>query len=176
MKTKSSVEKLTLSAVFLALGIVLPFLTGQIPAVGNMLLPMHIPVLLCGFVCGWQWGLLTGFVLPIMRSALFSMPPMMPTAVAMAFEMAVYGAVTGLLYQKLSKNMASVYISLVGAMIAGRLVWGAVSIVLYGIVGKAFGWQIFLGGALLNAVTGIILQLVLIPVIIFTLKRAKVME
>ncbi len=176
MKTKSSVEKLTLSAVFLALGIVLPFLTGQIPAVGNMLLPMHIPVLLCGFVCGWQWGLLTGFVLPIMRSALFSMPPMMPTAVAMAFEMAVYGAVTGLLYQKLSKNMASVYISLVGAMIAGRLVWGAVSIVLYGIVGKAFGWQIFLGGALLNAVPGIILQLVLIPVIIFTLKRAKVME
>ena len=176
MKTKSSVEKLTLSAVFLALGIVLPFLTGQIPAVGNMLLPMHIPVLLCGFVCGWQWGLLTGFVLPIMRSALFSMPPMMPTAVAMAFEMAVYGAVTGLLYQKLSKNMASVYISLVGAMIAGRLVWGAVSIVLYGIVGKAFGWQLFLGGALLNAVPGIILQLVLIPVIIFTLKRAKVME
>ena len=176
MKTKSSVEKLTLSAVFLALGIVLPFSTGQIPAVGNMLLPMHIPVLLCGFVCGWQWGLLTGFVLPIMRSALFSMPPMMPTAVAMAFEMAVYGAVTGLLYQKLSKNMASVYISLVGAMIAGRLVWGAVSIVLYGIVGKAFGWQIFLGGALLNAVPGIILQLVLIPVIIFTLKRAKVME
>lgn len=176
MKTKSSVEKLTLSAVFLALGIVLPFLTGQIPAVGNMLLPMHIPVLLCGFVCGWQWGLLTGFVLPIMRSALFSMPPMMPTAVAMAFEMAVYGAVTGLLYQKLSKNMTSVYISLVGAMIAGRLVWGAVSIVLYGIVGKAFGWQIFLGGALLNAVPGIILQLVLIPVIIFTLKRAKVME
>ena len=176
MKTKSSVEKLTLSAVFLALGIVLPFLTGQIPAVGNMLLPMHIPVLLCGFVCGWQWGLLTGFVLPIMRSALFSMPPMMPTAVAMAFEMAVYGVVTGLLYQKLSKNMASVYISLVGAMIAGRLVWGAVSIVLYGIVGKAFGWQIFLGGALLNAVPGIILQLVLIPVIIFTLKRAKVME
>ena len=176
MKTKSSVEKLTLSAVFLALGIVLPFLTGQIPAVGNMLLPMHIPVLLCGFVCGWQWGLLTGFVLPIMRSALFSMPPMMPTAVAMAFEMAVYGAVTGLFYQKLSKNMASVYISLVGAMIAGRLVWGAVSIVLYGIVGKAFGWQIFLGGALLNAVPGIILQLVLIPVIIFTLKRAKIME
>ncbi len=176
MKSKSSVEKLTLSAVFLALGIVLPFLTGQIPAVGNMLLPMHIPVLLCGFVCGWQWGLLTGFVLPIMRSALFSMPPMMPTAVAMAFEMAVYGAVTGLLYQKLSKNMASVYISLVGAMIAGRLVWGVVSIVLYGIVGKAFGWQIFLGGALLNAIPGIILQLVLIPAIIFTLKRAKVME
>lgn len=176
MKNKTSVEKLTLSAVFLALGIVLPFLTGQIPAVGNMLLPMHIPVLLCGFVCGWQWGLLTGFVLPIMRSTLFSMPPMMPTAMAMAFEMAVYGAVTGLLYQRLTKNMASVYISLVSAMIAGRLVWGAVSIIFYGIAGKSFGWHFFLGGALLNAVPGIILQLVLIPFVILTLKRAKVME
>ena len=164
MKNNSSVTKLTLSAVFLALGIVLPFLTGQIPTVGSMLLPMHIPVLICGFVCGWQWGLLVGFVLPLMRSALFSMPPMMPTAAAMAFELAVYGAVTG------------IYVSLAGAMIAGRIVWGIVSMILYGITGKAFGWQIFLGGALLNAVPGIILQLVLIPIIILALRRAKFMD
>lgn len=176
MKTNSSVTKLTLSAVFLALGIVLPFLTGQIPTIGSMLLPMHIPVLICGFVCGWQWGLLVGFVLPLMRSALFSMPPMMPTAAAMAFELAVYGAVTGILYQKLPKTTASVYVSLAGAMIAGRIVWGIVSMILYGIAGKAFGWQIFLGGALLNAVPGIILQLVLIPVIILALRRAKFMD
>ncbi len=176
MKTNSSVTKLTLSAVFLALGIVLPFLTGQIPTIGSMLLPMHIPVLICGFVCGWQWGLLVGFVLPLMRSALFSMPPMMPTAAAMAFELAVYGAVTGILYQKLPKTAASVYVSLAGAMIAGRIVWGIVSMILYGIAGKAFGWQIFLGGALLNAVPGIILQLVLIPVIILALRRAKFMD
>lgn len=176
MKNKTSVQKLTLSAVFLALGIVLPFLTGQIPTIGNMLLPMHIPVLLCGFVCGWKWGLVTGFVLPIMRSALFSMPPMMPVAMAMAFEMATYGAVTGFLYEKLSKSMISVYTSLIAAMAAGRLIWGAVSILLYGMVGKTFGWQIFLGGAVLNAVPGIILQLILIPAVILTLKRAKVME
>jgi thiamine transporter ThiT len=176
MKTNSSVTKLTLSAVFLALGIVLPFLTGQIPTIGSMLLPMHIPVLICGFVCGWQWGLLVGFVLPLMRSALFSMPPMMPTAAAMAFELAVYGAVTGILYQKLPKTTASIYVSLAGAMIAGRIVWGIVSMILYGIAGKAFGWQIFLGGALLNAVPGIILQLVLIPVIILALRRAKFMD
>ena len=130
MKTNSSVTKLTLSAVFLALGIVLPFLTGQIPTIGSMLLPMHIPVLICGFVCGWQWGLLVGFVLPLMRSALFSMPPMMPTAAAMAFELAVYGAVTGILYQKLPKTTASIYVSLAGAMIAGRIVWGIVSMIL----------------------------------------------
>ena len=71
MKNNSSVTKLTLSAVFLALGIVLPFLTGQIPTVGSMLLPMHIPVLICGFVCGWQWGLLVGFVLPLMKRPFF---------------------------------------------------------------------------------------------------------
>ena len=176
MKNNSSVTKLTLSAVFLALGIVLPFLTGQIPTVGSMLLPMHIPVLICGFVCGWQWGLLVGFVLPLMRSALFSMPPMMPTAAAMAFELAVYGAVTGILYQKLPKTTVSVYVSLAGAMIAGRIVWGIVNMILYGITGKAFGWQIFLGGALLNAVPGIILQLVLIPIIILALRRAKFMD
>ena len=94
----------------------------------------------------------------------------------MAFELAVYGAVTGILYQKLPKTTVSVYVSLAGAMIAGRIVWGIVSMILYGITGKAFGWQIFLGGALLNAVPGIILQLVLIPIIILALRRAKFMD
>lgn len=84
---------LVLSALFLAIGFVLPFLTGQIPEVGSMLLPLHLPALICGFVCGWPWGLLVGFVLPIARSLLLGMPPLVPTALAMAFEMAGYGAV-----------------------------------------------------------------------------------
>lgn len=171
-----STKNMVLAAFFLALGIVMPFLTGQIPGIGNMLLPMHIPVLICGYVCGWQWGLAVGFVVPLLRSVLFGMPPMMPTAAAMAFELAAYGAVTGILYKALPDRAVSVYAGLVGAMIAGRVVWGLVSIPLYGMVGKAFSWQIFLGGALLNAVPGIILQLVLIPVVILSLKRAKVME
>ncbi len=171
-----SAKHMVLAAFFLALGIIMPFLTGQIPGIGNMLLPMHIPVLVCGYVCGWQWGLAVGFVVPLLRSAMFGMPPMMPTAAAMAFELAVYGAVTGILNRVLPDKEAFVYVSLAGAMIAGRLVWGIVSIPLYGVAGKAFSWQIFMGGALLNAVPGIILQLVLIPVIIMSLKRAKVME
>ena len=92
-----SAKHMVLAAFFLALGIIMPFLTGQIPGIGNMLLPMHIPVLVCGYVCGWQWGLAVGFVVPLLRSAMFGMPPMMPTAAAMAFELAVYGAVTGIL-------------------------------------------------------------------------------
>lgn len=176
MKQKMTTKNMIMAAFFLAAGIVLPFFTGQIPAVGSMLLPMHIPVLICGYVCGWPWGLLVGIVLPLLRSAMFGMPPMMPTAAAMAFELAAYGAVTGLLYERLEKNMGSLYISLIGAMIAGRVVWGAVSMFLYGVMGNAFSFQIFLSGALLKAVPGIVVQLVLIPPVIAALQKAKVVK
>lgn len=176
MKQKLTTRNMIMAAFFLALGIVLPFFTGQIPAVGSMLLPMHIPVLICGYVCGWPWGLLVGFVLPLLRSATIGMPPMMPTAAAMAFELAAYGAVTGLLYQRMEKTIASLYISLIGAMIAGRILWGVVSMVLYGMMGNAFSFQIFLSGALLKAVPGILVQLVLIPPVIAALQKAKVVS
>ena len=96
----NKINTLTLAALFLALGLVLPFLTGQIPEIGGMLLPMHIPVLICGFVCGWKYGLVVGFITPLLRMMLFGMPPL-ATAVGMAFELATYGAVTGIVYHKL---------------------------------------------------------------------------
>lgn len=169
-------KKMVLSAFFMALGIVLPFLTGQIQQIGNMLLPMHIPVLLCGFICGWQYGLAVGLATPLLRSVMFGMPPIMPTATAMAVELAVYGVVTGILYARLPKRIPYIYVSLLGAMVAGRVVWGIISIALYGIAGSGFSMQIFLSGALLNAVPGIVLQIVLIPVIIIALKRAGVLK
>lgn len=167
----SKTKKLTLSGLFIALGMVLPFLTGQIPEIGGMLLPMHIPVLICGYVCGWQSGLLVGFIVPILRSITFGMPPMLPKAVPMAFELAVYGALTGLLYKKLPKNMAGIYISLLLSMIGGRIVWGLVAIPIYGISGKTFGMEMFLSGAILDAIPGILLQLILIPVVVIALKK-----
>ena len=169
-------RKLILAALFLALGYVLPFFTGQVPAVGKMLLPMHIPVLLCGFVCGWQYGLVVGFVVPLFRSMLTGMPIMMPTAVGMAFELMTYGAVSGLLYGMLPRKTWSIYIALLGAMLSGRVVWGIVSILLYGIQGNVFSWQLFLGGAILNAVPGILLQLILVPVIIILLEKTGLMD
>ncbi len=169
-------KKIVLSAFFMALGIVLPFLTGQIQQIGSMLLPMHIPVLLCGFICGWQYGLAVGFVTPLLRSAMFGMPPMMPTAAAMAVELAVYGLVVGMLHARLPKKIPYLYVSLIGAMIAGRVAWGIVSIALYGIAGSSFSWQIFLAGAFLNAIPGIILQLILIPAIMIGLKKAGVLD
>ena len=176
MRNQGKTYKLVLTALFIALGLVLPLLTAQVPQIGSMLLPMHIPVLICGFVCGWQYGLVAGLVTPLLRSMTFGMPPLFPVATAMAFEMAAYGAVCGWLYKMSKKNAASVYISLLGAMIAGRVVWGLVNIPIYGIAGKAYSWQIFMAGALINAVPGIVLQIVLIPLIILALERAHVME
>lgn len=179
---RTEVQTMVLASMFLALGIVMPFLTGQIPGIGSRLLPMHIPVLICGFVCGWKYGLIVGFVVPILRSVMFGMPPMLPTAAGMAFELAAYGAVTGLLYPCLERRfsgryeIAAVYAALLGAMLIGRLVWGLVSIPLYGLAGTMFSVSIFVGSAFFNAVPGIILQLVVIPVMIVTLKRAKMME
>ena len=104
MKTKKLVLNVSLSGMFLALAYVLPFLTGQIPEIGSMLCPMHIPVLLCGFVCGAPYGLVVGFIAPMLRSLTLGMPPLFSTATAMAFELAVYGLVAGLLYKALPKR------------------------------------------------------------------------
>lgn len=171
MQRKSS-KHLVLAALFLALGIVLPFFTGQIPAVGKMLLPMHIPVLLCGLICGWQWGLAVGFVTPLLRSLLFSVPVLYPMAVGMAFELAVYGAVVGWLYSHSRwQCVKALYKCLIPAMVTGRLVWGVVMIALMGLSGSAFTWEAFIGGAVLNAVPGIVLQLILIPAVMVLLDR-----
>ena len=170
--TSLQTRRLTYSALFLALAMVLPFLTGQIPEIGSMLSPMHIPVLLCGFLCGWPWGLAVGFIAPLLRSVLFGIPVMFPGAVAMAFELAVYGTVSGLLYSILTGKKWSIYVSLVTAMIAGRVVWGIARLVLAGLSGKSFTWELFIAGAFTNAVPGIILHIVLIPVLVMVTERA----
>jgi len=162
----SKIKKITLSGMFLSLGILLPFLTGQIPEFGNMLLPMHIPVLLCGMLCGWQWGLLTGFITPILRFVLFHMPPIYPKGISMAFELMAYGAISGLVYSRLQKKISSLYIALISAMIGGRLVWAAVQLVLLGLFKNSFTWTIFISSAFTNAIPGILIQLIFIPVIV----------
>jgi len=171
-----NVKKLVLAAMFVALGLVLPFLTMQIPSVGSMLLPMHLPVLLCGFVCGGPLGLLVGAVTPLLRSVLFGMPPLFPTAIAMAFELAAYGLLTGLFHRALPKTTGSLYLSLVLSMLGGRVVWGAVMTVLMGLGQTEFGLAAFLSGAFTTAIPGIVLQLVLIPAILYALRKAKYLD
>ena len=177
MNIREKTYKLVLTALFLALCLVLPFVTGGIPTIGNMLLPMHIPVLLCGLLCGWQYGLVIGFVAPLLRSVLFGMPPIYPVALAMAFELAAYGLIIGLVYTALHKRgLAALYGSLLVAMLGGRLVWGVAEVVLLGMAGNAFTLQAFLSGALLTAVPGIVLQLVLIPAVMVALDRTGVVR
>ncbi|MBQ7523732.1 MAG: ECF transporter S component [Oscillospiraceae bacterium] len=171
MSSKFNTRKLVLAAMFLALALLLPFLTGQLQSLGNALSPMHIPVLLCGFFCGPIYGLAVGFIAPLLRFVLFGMPPIMPIGIAMSFELATYGLVSALLYRTFGKKPWSVYVSLIGAMIAGRIVWGAARYILAGLSGSEFGFQAFLAGAVLNAVPGIILHIVLIPIIVLALKR-----
>ena len=169
MKNKH-IQNLVLSGAFLALGMVLPLLTAQIKEIGDTLLPMHLPVLLCGMVCGWRWGLPVGLVLPFLRSLIFGMPPLYPQAVWMACELAAYGAVAGALYL-LIRVRGRVYFALLGAQLAGRVVWGVVKALLLGIKGTAFPFSAFLAGGFIDAFPGILLQILLIPPSIMLLER-----
>ena len=166
------IQKLTLAAACLALCLVLPFLTGQIPEIGSMLCPMHIPVLLCGFLCGPAWAAVVGAVAPLLRFMLFGMPPLFPVGVAMCVELATYGAVSGALYRLLPRKPVNVYVSLIAAMLAGRIVWGVVRVVLSGVSGAAFTWAAFMAGAFTQAIPGIILHIVLIPILVMAMNRA----
>ena len=163
---------IVLAGLFVALGIVFPFVTGGIPVIGQKLLPMHIPVLLCGFVCGPVYGALAGVLTPILRSMLFGAPVMVPMAVSMAFELAAYGFFSGFLYKKVGK----IYIALIGAMLGGRVIMGIINIFLYSSMETAYSWQLFMAGAFLNAIPGIIIQLVLVPILVVTLKKARVIK
>lgn len=171
-----TVRRMVSAALCLALCMVLPFLTGQIPQIGSALSPMHIPVLLAGFLCGPWWAMAVGAAAPLLRFALFGMPPIFPTGVAMCFELAAYGLVSGLLYARLPKKTANIYVSLVAAMLTGRVVWGIARAALSGVAGQPFTWAAFLAGAFVNAVPGIILHILLVPVIVLALRRAGVME
>ncbi len=177
MKNHDKLIKMILAALFLALAYVMPFLTGQIPEIGSMLCPMHIPVLLCGFICGWQWGLVVGFISPIFRSLITGgFPTMFPTAVCMAFELATYGAIAGIVYKMLSRKKIYIYISLFISMLVGRLVWGAAMFVCLGIKGDSFTLAAFLVGAFTNAVPGIVVQIVLIPIIVMLFENTKILN
>lgn len=173
MKNKG-VHKLVVSAMFLCIALLLPFVTGQIPQVGKMLLPMHIPVILCGLICGWQYGLCVGFVAPVLRGVIFANPALFPTGIIMAFELAAYGLFAGLFYSLFkNQNIGKVYISLILSMLFGRIVKCIVQVFVLGFTDEGFVFTAFLTGAFTNAIPGIILQIIIIPLIMLTLDKTK---
>ena len=169
-----SLRKLTYSALYLALAMVLPFLTGQIPNIGRMLSPLHIPALLCGFTVGWPWGLAVGFIAPLLRHLIFKMPPM-PGALFMAFEMAVYGALSGLLYRLLPKKPWNFYVTLIVSMAAGRVAWGLARSAFALINRESIPFRLILDSTVLSGIPGIVLHIVLIPLLVLTAEKAGLM-
>jgi hypothetical protein len=174
-KTRLNVLRLTYSAVCLALCLVLPLLTGQLQQLGQALSPMHIPVLLCGFACGPIWGIAVGAVAPLLRSVLFGMPPMFPYAASMAFELAVYGLATGLLYKLFPKKIPYIYVSLVTAMVVGRLVGGLAKFALIGFDAAQMTPAIFFADYFTGTLPGIIVHIIIIPPVVWALKKGKLL-
>lgn len=171
-----SVRPMAFAAVCLALAYILPNFTGNIPQIGSMLLPMHLPVLLCGFLAGGPWGAAVGFVAPLLRSLVFQRPVFFPSAVAMAFELATYGLVAGLASLRLGRGPAGRYAALVCAMLCGRVIWGIVMAILSLSGGAEFSLSIFIAGAFLNAVPGIVLQLVVVPALVMALDKSRLLQ
>ena len=170
-------KKWIYSGLFLALAMILPFLTGQIPSIGNMLLPMHLPAFLCGLICGFPYGALVGFISPLLRYVLFGMPPIFPTGIAMAFELLTYGLVSGLVYSRFKhQNLKAVYLSLITAMLAGRIVWGLATWLLLGYSGKSFTLTMFITSGFVTGLPGIILQLILVPAIMIVLNKTRLIK
>lgn len=173
---KRSTKRMALSAVLLAIGLVLPLLTMQIKEIGDTLLPMHLPVLLCGLLCGPYYGGAVGLILPFLRSAIFGMPPVYPNAVWMAAELMAYGVITGLVFPRTRKNIGGIYISLLSAMLGGRIVWGAAKAALLGAGESGFTVAAFFAGGFIDALPGIALQLILIPIIVKIIRVKSVDE
>ena len=162
-------KKMCLSAMFIALGIVLPFVTMNIPEIGNMLLPMHIPVLLSGFILGPVYGMIVGFVTPLLRSIMFGAPIFYPKAIVMSFELLTYGLISGVFYHIIfnrRSKLINIYISLILAMVFGRVSYGVVQSIIGLVEMSEFTFKIFITEAVINAIPGIIIQLIIIPIII----------
>lgn len=169
---KKAINKLVLSGLFTAIGIIVPMIFHTFALAGSIFLPMHIPVLLAGFICGWQYGLAVGILVPLLGSVITGMPPLFPVASIMALELAAYGIVSGILSSKKIHTL----VSLIIAMLTGRVVMGIASVLLFGLAGGSYTLSAFISGAFVTALPGIILQLILIPVVLTALNRSHLLE
>ena len=171
----SNIRKTAGTALCIAIGIALPLAFHSIPNAGRVFLPMHIPVLLCGLAFGFPYGLACGIVTPLLSSLITGMPPaaMLP---AMLCELAVYGLAASLLmrFVRVKNPYAKLYIALAGAMLSGRVVLGLVNALLFQV--GHYTLQAWLAASFVTALPGIAIQAVLIPAIVFGLRKAKLIE
>lgn len=172
MKTIHSVKRMTMAAVCIALCVVLPIAFHSIPDAGSVFLPMHIPVLMCGMICGWPYGLLCGLMGPLLSSVLTGMPPVafLP---AMMVECGTYGLVSGLVLRHLHtrSTYGDLYIALVAAMLAGRVVSGIAKALIFT---PGLAMSAWITASFVTALPGILIQLIFLPSVVFTLMKARV--
>ncbi len=168
-KIKENNKRLVISGLLLALGLILPYMLAHGLGInGNVLLPMHIPVFLCGFLCGWKYAGILGFTLPYINGVLTGMPALYPTAILMSLELTVYGLISGLLYYKtpLRKYKLGMYPAMLSAMVAGRAVYG-LSMRLFLHFDSSLKAATVLA-SLISGIPGIIVQLIVVPTISMT--------
>ncbi len=179
MKKNTAIDRMAITAVLMAVGLLLPFLTGQLPTLGQFISPLHIPVLICGLTCGGMWGALLGATLPLLRMAVFGMP-MLPVALPMAFELCAYGAAAGVLYPVLcrlakGKRFPAMLMALAIAMIAGRIIGGAAKalLILGGVIGGSpMTFAAFLTAYFAETAVGALIHLIVVPMIVLALEKA----
>jgi len=166
---------MVITALFIAIGIVLPLAFHSVPNAGRVFLPMHIPVFLCGLVCGFPYGLFCGLLVPPLASLFTGMPPV-PILPAMIFELAAYGTVSGLLMNFLPvKNLyARIYVSLIGGMLLGRVLFGVMNAFVFSAGNYSF--DIWVTAAFVTALPGIILQIVAVPVVVVALDKTRLVK
>ncbi len=167
----SPVKRMVYTAICAALCVVLPMAFHAVQNAGSIFLPMHIPVLLCGLICSWPYGFVCGLLGPLLSSLLTGMPPaaMLPS---MMIECCCYGCVTGLMmrFVRTGKPLADLYISMVTAMVAGRVLAGIAKSLIFSPGTAPFAW---VTTSLVAGIPGIVIQLVLIPLVVFTLNKAR---
>lgn len=163
---KNNIIDLSVAALCVALGILIPSVFHLFGQAGAVFCPMHIPVIVCGMVCGWKYGGLCGLIVPPLSFLIIGMPPIYPMGVSMMLELCAYGVLAGLLYKRFN-----VFVSLIGAMIGGRVVYGIVNLILMGIASTAYSMEAFLTGAFVTALPGIVIQLIFIPALVVLLEQ-----
>lgn len=171
MKTKN----LVITGLLVAIGVILPVLLHPLGDVSKLISPMHIPVFICGLACGWQYGLIAGVLTPLLSSLSTGMPAIVRLP-SMMCELAVYGLVAGILIGivKSKSKTANVYISLIGAMLAGKIVYGILNALIF----KAgeYSLQIWITSAFVNSFLAIIINLVLVPIVVMILDKYKIIK
>lgn len=167
MKTK----QLVLTALFIAIGVVLPQAFHMVPNAGSVILPMHIPVLISGYAVGPFFGLLCGILTPVLSNLIFGMPPA-PVLPGMICELAVYGLMTGIFNKiiKIKNDYAKAYAVLILAMLCGRVTYGILNTLIFR--AGSYSLNAWISAAFVTAIPGIIIQLVLIPLLVVRLKKA----